>query len=68
MRRQQSAFPECHKDSGLAVRESRATPYRSTVQAAAKIFSLLEAAGHLRTLCTAQDPAAGTPADGGPPR
>jgi hypothetical protein len=42
------------------------TPHPPTVRAAAKMHRLLEAAGHLRTLCTAQDAVAGRRADGQP--
>ena len=42
------------------------TAHPPTVRAAAKMSRLLEAAGHLRTLCTAQDTVAGTRADGQP--
>jgi len=42
------------------------TPHPPTVRAAAKMRRLLEAAGHLRMLCTAQDTVAGTRADGQP--
>ena len=42
------------------------TPHQPTVRAAAKMRRLLEAAGHLRMLCTAPDTVAGTRADGQP--
>ena len=42
----------------------RFSPHPPTVRAAAKMRRLLEAAGHLRALCTEQETVARTPADG----